>query len=333
MTDIRNNVIFRCSIMMKIVVLDGYTVNHGDLSWEALEALGDVVIYPRTSADELVERSKDADILLTNKVVINSDAMALLPCLRYIGVLATGYNVVDTEGARARGICVTNIPAYSTDSVAQMVFAHILNITNRVGHYAWQNKDGQWSRSEDFCYWDTPLHELAGKTIGIVGLGNIGMKVAMISRVFGMDVFAYTSKHSASLPERIQKTTLEGLYGVSDILTLHCPLTDKTKGMINAGTISNMKRGAILINTGRGALVNEKDIAEALESGQLGGYGADVSEQEPPLLSNPLLGAPNAYLTPHIAWATSEARTRLMQIAVSNVKAFMDGMPVNVVNR
>ena len=333
MTDIRNNVIFRCSIMMKIVVLDGYTVNHGVLSWEALEALGDVVIYPRTSADELVERSKDADILLNNKVVINSDAMALLPCLRYIGVLATGYNVVDTEGARARGICVTNIPAYSTDSVAQMVFAHILNITNRVGHYAWQNKDGQWSRSEDFCYWDTPLHELAGKTIGIVGLGNIGMKVAMISRVFGMDVFAYTSKHSASLPEGIQKTTLEGLYGVSDILTLHCPLTDKTKGMINAGTISKMKRGAILINTGRGALVNEKDIAEALESGQLGGYGADVSEQEPPLLSNPLLGAPNAYLTPHIAWATSEARTRLMQIAVSKDKAFMDGMPVNVVNR
>lgn len=316
---------------MKIVVLDGYGLNPGDLSWDALQALGDVAVYPRTAQGQLLERCDGADALLTNKVVIGAETMDRLPGLKYIGVLATGYNVVDTVAARQRGICVTNIPAYSTDSVAQMTFAHILNITNRVGHYAAQNRQARWSGSEDFCYWDTPLHELAGKTIGIVGLGNIGMKVARIAMEFGMDVFACTSKSSASLPSGIQKTTVDGLLGVSDILTLHCPLTDNTREMINAGTIRKMKRGAILINTGRGQLVNEADVAAALRDGQLGGYGADVMCSEPPAADNPLFGAPNAFITPHIAWATYEARARLMDIAVGNLKAFISGKPVNVV--
>ncbi len=317
---------------MKIVVLDGYTVNPGDLSWTELQALGDVVVFPRTTGDELVDRCKDADALLTNKVVIDAGVMSHLPKLKYIGVLATGYNVVDIAAARERGVCVTNIPAYSTDSVAQMVFAHILNITNRVGHYARQSREGRWSRNEDFCYWDTPLPELAGKTMGIVGLGHIGMKVARIAREFGMDVFASTSKHSSSLPDGIQKTTLQGLLGVSDILTLHCPLTDNTRGMINSTILKRMKRGAILINTGRGPLVNEADVAAALKSGQLGGYGADVMCQEPPAVDNPLLSAPNAFITPHIAWATFEARGRLLDIAVENLRTFMEGSPANVVN-
>lgn len=317
---------------MKIVVLDGYTVNPGDLSWTELQALGDVVVFPRTTGDELVDRCKDADALLTNKVVIDAGVMSHLPKLKYIGVLATGYNVVDIAAARERGVCVTNIPAYSTDSVAQMVFAHILNITNRVGHYARQSREGRWSRNEDFCYWDTPLPELAGKTMGIVGLGHIGMKVARIAREFGMDVFASTSKHSSSLPDGIQKTTLQGLLGVSDILTLHCPLTDNTRGMINSTILKRMKRGAILINTGRGPLVNEADVAAALKSGQLGGYGADVMCQEPPAVDNPLLSAPNAFITPHIAWATFEARGRLLDIAVENLRTFMEGAPANVVN-
>lgn len=317
---------------MKIVVLDGYTVNPGDLSWTELQALGDVVVFPRTTGDELVDRCKDADALLTNKVVIDAGVMSHLPKLKYIGVLATGYNVVDIAAARERGVCVTNIPAYSTDSVAQMVFAHILNITNRVWHYARQSREGRWSRNEDFCYWDTPLPELAGKTMGIVGLGHIGMKVARIAREFGMDVFASTSKHSSSLPDGIQKTTLQGLLGVSDILTLHCPLTDNTRGMINSTILKRMKRGAILINTGRGPLVNEADVAAALKSGQLGGYGADVMCQEPPAVDNPLLSAPNAFITPHIAWATFEARGRLLDIAVENLRTFMEGSPANVVN-
>ena len=316
---------------MKIVVLDGYGLNPGDLSWDALQALGDVAVYPRTAQGQLLERCDGADALLTNKVVIGAETMDRLPGLKYIGVLATGYNVVDTVAARQRGICVTNIPAYSTDSVAQMTFAHILNITNRVGHYAAQNRQARWSGSEDFCYWDTPLHELAGKTIGIVGLGNIGMKVARIAMEFGMDVFVCTSKSSASLPSGIQKTTVDGLLGVSDILTLHCPLTDNTREMINAGAIRKMKRGAILINTGRGQLVNEADVAAALRDGQLGGYGADVMCSEPPAADNPLFGAPNAFITPHIAWATYEARARLMDIAVGNLKAFISGKPINVV--
>ena len=317
---------------MKIVVLDGYSVNPGDLSWEALEECGEVTVYDRTNAGDVVERAKNADAILTNKVVITEEVMDALSNLKYVGVLATGYNVVDIEAARKRGIVVTNVPAYSTNSVVQMTFAHILNMTNRVAHYARENREGKWSASADFCYWDTHLDELAGHTLGIVGLGNIGYKVACIARDFGMDVFACTSKNSADLPSGIQKTTFSGLLGISDILTLHCPLTDKTTEMMNKTTISRMKPGALLINTGRGRLVNEEDVAEALESGQLGGYAADVMREEPPRADNPLFKAPNAYITPHIAWATLAARRRLMAVAAANVKAFFSGSPVNVVS-
>lgn len=307
-------------------------MNPGDLSWKGLEELGDVTVYPRTSPDKVVERSRDAEILLTNKVVIGRETIAALPKLRYVGVLATGYNVVDVDAAREHGVTVTNVPAYSTDSVVQMTLSHILNITGRVAHYARLNRKGRWSGNPDFCYWDTPLTELSGKTIGIVGLGNIGMKVASMARSLGMDVFALTGKDSATLPDGIQKTTLDGLLGVSDVLTLHCPLTEKTRNMINAETIGRMKHGAILINTGRGPLVDEQAVADALVSGQLGGYGADVMCSEPPSADNPLFSAPNAFITPHIAWATLEARQRLMDTAVANVRMFIAGNPQNVVN-
>ena len=317
---------------MKIVVLDGYGVNPGDLSWETLEALGDVEVYPRTAPEDVIDRCFNAEIILTNKVVINKQILVSLPRLKYIGVLATGYNVVDVDTASDLDIIVTNIPAYSTDSVVQMTFAHILTMTNRVEHYTQQNRNGRWSHNPDFVYWDTPLIELAGKTMGIVGLGNIGMKVAQLARCFGMEVYAFTSKASSLLPEGIQKTTFEGLLSVSDILSLHCPLNRSTREIINASSLAKMKEGALLINTGRGPLVNEADVAEALRSGHLGGYGADVMCQEPPAEDNPLFSAPNAYITPHIAWATFEARKRLIAIAVGNVKAFIDGNPVNVVN-
>lgn len=318
---------------MKIVVLDGYGVNPGDLSWEKLKQLGELTVYERTAPEDVVKRTEEADVVLTNKVVLSADVMNRLPKLKYIGVLATGYNVVDTEAARAHGVVVTNIPAYSTDSVVQMTFAHILNITNRVAHYARENREGKWVKSKDFCYWDTPLLELSGLTLGVVGLGNIGMKVARVARTLGMEVYAATSKSSSSLPEGIQKTTFKGLLGVCDVLTLHCPLTPDTRELVNAKTLQMMKRGAIVINTGRGPLVNENDVAEALRSGQLAAYGADVMCQEPPLADNPLLWEPNAFITPHVAWATVDARKRLMTIAVENVKAFVEGKPVNVVDR
>ncbi len=317
---------------MKIVELDGYAANPGDLSWEPLQELGELTVYDRTPASLVVERAKDADIILINKVLITEEVLSQLPRLKYIGVLATGYNVVDVKAATKRGIVVTNIPAYSTESVAQMTFAHILNITNRIGHYARQSREGRWSSNPDFCYWDTQLWELSGKTIGIVGLGNIGMRVATIARYFGMDVFAYTSKNSADLPEGIQKTTLDGLFAVSDIVSLHCPLTADTRHLINRESMEKMKEGSILINTGRGPLVDEEAVAEALASGHLGGYGADVMIDEPPSPNNPLLAQRNAFITPHIAWATREARQRLMDICVRNVKAFIEGKRLNAVN-
>lgn len=317
---------------MKIVVLDGYGVNPGDLSWEKLGELGELTVYERTAPEEVLTRTEEAEIVLTNKVVLSAEILCKLPKLKYIGVLATGYNVVDTEAARAQGVAVTNIPAYSTDSVVQMTFAHILNITNCVAHYARENREGKWARSKDFCYWDTPLLELSGLTLGVVGLGNIGMKVARVARTLGMEVYAATSKSSSSLPEGIQKTTFKGLLGVCDILTLHCPLTPDTRELVNAKTLGMMKRGAVVINTGRGPLVNENDVAEALRSGQLAAYGADVMCQEPPREDNPLLAEPNAFITPHVAWATIDARRRLMKIAADNIKAFVEGKPVNVVD-
>lgn len=318
---------------MKIVELDGYAANPGDLSYEAFEQLGEFVVYPRTEDDEIVERAKDADIVLINKVNMTADVMDALPKLKYIGILATGYNVVDIEAAGRRGIVVSNIPSYSTFSVAQMTFALILNITNRVDYYAAQNRNGRWSKKPDFCYWDSPMHELAGKTMGIVGLGNIGMHVAAIARDFGMDVFAYTSKNSADLPTGIQKTTLDGLFAVSDVLSLHCPLTETSRHIINGKSLAKMRKGAILINTGRGPLVDEEAVAKALHDGHLGAYGADVMSVEPPSADNPLFAEPNAFLTPHIAWATVEARTRLFEIAAENIRAFIDGNPQNVVNK
>ncbi|WP_434503608.1 D-2-hydroxyacid dehydrogenase [Prevotella sp.] len=318
---------------MKIVELDGYGVNPGDLSWDAISKLGEFKLYDRTSQEDVVSRAKDAEVILINKVNITDEIMAQLPKLKYIGVLATGYNVVDIEAASRRGVLVSNIPAYSTDSVAQMTFAHILNMVNRVEHYADLNRKGRWSNNPDFCYWDTPLMEISGKTIGVLGLGSIGSKVARIAQDFGMDVYAFTSKSSSDLPAGIQKTTIDGLLSVSDILTLHCPLTSETRELINQESLKKMKRGALLINTGRGQLVNEQDVAEALNSGQLGGYGADVMCEEPPLADNPLFAQPNAFITPHVAWATIEARTRLMNILEENLKSYIDGSPKNIVNK
>lgn len=317
---------------MQIVLLDGYASNPGDFTWEPLKEMGEVTVYDRTQPSEVVERAHDAEIIVTNKVTLTRQTLEQLPNLRLICVLATGYNTIDTLAARDLGITVCNVPAYSTDSVAQMVFALILNMTNRVAHYARQTREGRWSAAPDFCYWDLPVSELAGKTLGIVGLGHIGAKVASIAREFGMDVFAFTSKNSTGLPDYIQKTTLEGLFGVSDILTLHCPLTPDTHELINARTLARMKHGALLVNTGRGPLVNEADVAEALASGQLGGYGADVMCSEPPAADNPLFAQPNAFITPHIAWASVEARQRLLNATFDNISAFQDGHPQNVVN-
>lgn len=317
--------------MKKIVILDGYTANSGDLSWKELENMGDVSVYDRTKPEETVARAAGADIILTNKVVIGRREIEQLPQLQYIGVLATGYNVVDIAAARERGIVVSNVPAYSTESVAQMVFAHLLTVTNRTEHYAVLNREGRWSRNPDFCYWDTPLMELAGKTFGIVGLGNIGSRVAQIALTFGMKVKAFTSKAADALPPNIQKADLHELLSCSDVLSLHCPLTDETHHLINTDTLSMMKPTAILINTGRGPLVNDADVAEALNSNRLRAYCADVMTEEPPHAAHPLLRQPNAYITPHIAWATTEARTRLLQTAIANVRAFINGKPQNVI--
>ena len=317
---------------MKIVILDGFTANPGDLSWERLAALGELTVYERTTAQQTVERAAEADIVLTNKVLLRRQEIAQLPKLRYIGVLATGYNVVDVEAASERGIVVTNVPAYSTESVAQMVFAHLLTITNRTEHYAQLNREGCWSACPDFSYWDTQLTELAGKTFGIVGLGNIGSRVAAIASAFGMKVMAYTSKEATQLAPYIKKGTLAELLTQSDVVSLHCPLTDSTHHLIHRDTLRLMKPSAILINTGRGPLVSEEDVAEALHAGRLYAYCADVLSKEPADAENPLLKCPTAYITPHIAWATQEARMRLIEVAVSNVSAFLGGTPQNVIS-
>ena len=317
---------------MKIVILDGFTANPGDLSWKGLEELGMLTVYDRTRPEETVARAAEADIVLTNKVIINREMMAQLPQLKYIGVLATGYNVVDIEAAHERGIIVTNVPAYSTESVAQMVFAHLLTVTNRTEHYAIQNRQGRWSKNPDFCYWDFPHLELAGKTFGIVGLGNIGRRVAEIALAFGMQVKALTSKSADTLPAGIEKADLEVLLATSDVISLHCPLTDTTRHLINRDTLSKMRPSAILINTGRGPLVDDQAVASALAKGQLAAFCADVLTEEPPKANNPLLNQPNAFITPHIAWATEEARSRLLQVAISNVQAFLNAKPQNVVS-
>lgn len=318
---------------MKIVVLDGHTLNPGDLSWEELEEMGTLTVYDRTEDKEVIKRAQDAEIILTNKTVIKAEHLCQLPALKYIGVLATGYNVVDIEAAKAHGIIVCNIPAYGTSSVAQMVFAFLLTITNRVEHYTGKNRQGEWCSSTDFCYWDTPLTELSGKRFGIIGLGNIGKTVAKIAIAFDMEVVALTSKTQEHLGEKIKKMELDELLRTCDVISLNCPLTPQTKELINAQSLAIMKKECILINTGRGPLVHEKDLAEALNKGQIYAYGADVLSIEPAQADNPLLTAKNAFLTPHIAWATKEARQRLMTICAENIKAYIRKEPQNVVNK
>ena len=318
---------------MTICVLDGYALNPGDLSWDEMKLLGELEIYDRTSPEQVLERSIGAEALITNKTVLTSDHMDALPNLKYIGVLATGYNVVDINAAKEHNIVVTNIPAYSTQSVAQMVFAHLLNITQRVGYYSKENTNGRWAKNQDFCYWDTNLIELAGKKIGIVGFGNIGQATARIALAMEMKVLAYTSKNQADLPTGILKVDLDELFSASDVISLHCPLTPETKELVNTKRLNMMKKNAILINTGRGPLINEKDLADALNKESIAGAGLDVLSTEPPLVDNPLLTAKNCFITPHIAWATYEARTRLMQIAIDNLKSYMEGNIINNVAR
>lgn len=313
---------------MKICILDGYSLNPGDLDWSPVERLGDVTLFDRTPADKIVERAADADIVLTNKVPFSADTLRQLPRLRFICVLATGYNIIDTEAAARQGVVVANIPAYSTMSVAQMAFAHILNITNHVASYAREVADGKWTNYPDFCFWDSALTELAGKTMGIVGLGNTGMATARIAVAMGMKVVAMTSKSADTLPEGITPAPLHDVLASADVVSLHCPLTPSTRHLINAASIAKMKPSAILINTGRGPLVDEQAVADALNGGRLAAFGADVLSQEPPRGDNPLLSARNCFLTPHIAWATLEARTRLMSTATENVRQFIAGEPV-----
>lgn len=317
--------------MVRIVILDGYTANPGDLSWKELETLGQLTVYERTKPEETVARAAEADVVLTNKVIIGKAEMEQLPHLKYIGVLATGYNVVDIKAAHKRGIIVTNVPAYSTESVAQMVFAHLLTVTNRTEHYAIQNREGRWTTNPDFSYSDTLLTEIAGKTIGIVGLGNIGKRVAQIALAFGMKVEAFTSKAADALPDGIQKADMQELFSTADIISLHCPLTDDTKHLINKDTIGLMKKTAIVINTGRGPLVDDQAVADALKNKRIAAYCADVLTEEPPRENNPILKQQNAYITPHIAWATVEARVRLLNVAIENVRTFLNGTPQNVV--
>ena len=317
---------------MKIVVMDGKGVNPGDMSWKQIQQFGELIVYERTASEEIIDHVGDAEIVLTNKTVFDEDTIAKLKNVKYIGVLATGYNVVDLKAASKRGIVVTNIPAYSTDSVAQMTFAHILNVTNQVDHYARASRDGEWSRCPDFCYWDKPLVELAGKTIGIIGLGNIGMKVANIALNFGMNVIAYTSKEPKEIPNGINKASIDNILSDSDIISLHCPLTKQTRELINKDSIAKMKRSVIVVNTGRGPLVKEEDVANALHNGLIGAYCADVMCSEPPSADNPLFVEQNAYITPHVAWASKEARIRLMDIAEKNIHSFLSGKPINVVN-
>lgn len=314
---------------MKIVILDGYAANPGDLSWDGLKALGECTIYDRTAPEDVLERAKGAEAILTNKVAITAGHMAALPDLKYIGVLATGYNIIDIAAAKERGIIVTNIPAYSTPSVAQMVFAHILNITNRVQHYTDEIREGKWTNSNDFCFWDTPLIELLGKKIGLIGLGQTGYNTARLAIGFGMKVWAYTSKSRLQLPPEIRKAELNQLFRECDIVSLHCPLTEATRNLVNAERLAMMKPTAIIINTARGPLVNEQDLADALNRGKIYAAGVDVLSTEPPRADNPLLTARNCFITPHIAWATSAARERLQTILLENIKAYLDGKPVN----
>ncbi|RKD90092.1 D-2-hydroxyacid dehydrogenase [Mangrovibacterium diazotrophicum] len=317
---------------MKIVVLDGYTLNPGDLSWDAIEKLGDLQVYERTSNVELLERAKGATALFTNKVILSREVINKLPELRYIGVMATGYNVVDLEAANSAAITVTNIPAYSADSVAQLVFSFILNISNQLALHAASVREGAWTKSVDFSFTLSPQMELAGKTIGIVGFGKIGKKVAEIASAFGMKVIFQNRSLKKDVPDAYRQVELEELIRTADFISLNCPLMEENREFMNRDKFNQMKKGAVLINTGRGPLINEQDLADALNSEKLAAAGLDVLSTEPPLKSNPLLTAKNCYITPHIAWSTVEARKRLMEILAANFEAYQANNPQNVVN-
>lgn len=319
---------------MKIVVLDGYTLNPGDLTWDGLKKFGEVVIYDRTPADNVVERAAGAEIIFTNKTPLGEDVLNQLPSLKFIGVLATGYNIVNTEVAKAKGVIVANVPGYGTTSVVQMTFALLLELCLHVQRHSDTVMEGKWSRSADWCYWDFPLVELSGKTIGIIGFGRIGQQVGDVATAFGMNIIGTSRTQSdqsnrknftwASVPELLQK---------SDVVSIHCPLFPDTKGLINKESLKLMKSSSFLLNTSRGPIIVDEDLADALNNDVIAGAGIDVLSVEPPPKDNPLFKAKNCIITPHIAWATKEARSRLMDITVKNLTTFLEGNPVNIVNK
>jgi glycerate dehydrogenase len=319
---------------MKIVILDGYTENPGDLSWDAFKEFGELTVYDRTLPELVVERIGDAQIIFSNKTVISEEIMEQCPNLRFIGVLATGYNVIDVKAAKERGIVVSNIPTYGTDAVSQYTIALLLELCHHIGAHSDSVKRGDWTKCKDFCYWNYPLIELAGKTIGIIGFGKIGKGTARIAQALGMKVLAYNNSPipQEDLTGEVLQVTLEELLSGSDVISLHCPLTPETKGIINKDTIQRMKDGVLIINDSRGPLIVEEDLRDALVSGKVAGAAVDVVSVEPIQEDNPLLSAPNIIITPHIAWAPKEARQRLMNIAVDNLRAFLQGKPINVVS-
>jgi len=317
---------------MNIVVLDGHTLNPGDLSWEELKALGPCAIFERSTPSEVLKHAAEAEIIITNKVPLGREQLQALPKLRYIGVTATGYNIIDVAAAREQGITVTNVPAYGTRSVAQHTFALLLELTQHAGHHSQSVRAGNWVRSPDWCYWERPLIELDGLTMGIVGFGRIGRAVGELALAFGMQVIAAVSPRNRELPDNVNSVDLDSLFGAADVVSLHCPLTDTTQHLVNAARLARMKPSAFLLNTSRGPLVDEPALADALNTGRLAGAGLDVLSTEPPRPDNPLLTARNCVLTPHQAWATQAARARLMRVAVSNVKAFLEGKAQNVVS-
>lgn len=317
---------------MKIVVLDGFTLNPGDLSWKGLEKLGNLTVYDRTKDEEILNRASDYEIVFTNKTPLSKETLKKLPKLKYIGVLATGYNVVDVSEAKKLGVIVTNIPSYGTAAVAQFVFALLLEVCHHVGKHNEAVKEGDWTNSNDFCLWNYPLTELAGKTMGIIGMGRIGKATAKIAQAFGMSILAYNpSKDNSLKSDTFKYVELDQLFAQSDVVNLHCPLFEKTKGIINKESINKMKDGVIIINTSRGPLIVEQDLAEALNSGKVAGAAVDVMSSEPPKMDNPLMSAKNCIITPHIAWAPIESRERLMDIAVDNLVKFINKTPINIV--
>lgn len=318
---------------MNLVVLDGYTLNPGDLSWDNLQQKGNLTVYDRTPLQDIVERAKDAEAVFTNKVPLNADTLEKLPKLRYIGVLATGYNIIDVAVAKQRGVVVSNVPGYGTDSVVQMTFALLLELCQRVQRHSDSVSKGKWSRSPDFCFWEYPLVELSGKTLGIIGFGDIGQRVADVASAFGMKVLGYSRTQTDQSHRRnFSWASLDELLEQSDVVSIHCPLTPATQGLIHAGTLAKMKESAFLLNTSRGPIIVEEDLADALKRGQLAGAGLDVLSAEPPPSDHPLFGIENCLITPHISWATREARSRMMEKVVANWVAYLQGQPIHVVN-